>query len=40
MFNDVFDFGKKRNLKEATIFFVFHGTLVVAAMTILKIFGL
>lgn len=38
MFDDVFDFGKKRTIKEAAIFFIFHGTIVSAVMALVSLF--
>lgn len=39
MFNDLFDFSKKRTLKESIGFFIFHGTLVTVVMAVLKLAG-
>ncbi len=39
MFNDLFDFGKKRSLKESVGFFIFHSALVLAVMAVLGAFG-
>jgi hypothetical protein len=36
MFDDLFDFSKKRSLKQSVGFFIFHSTLVVGFMTIIK----
>ena len=37
MFNDLFNFEKKRTLKESIGFFIFHGTLATAVVTIVKL---
>ncbi len=37
MFNDLFDFAKKRTLKESVGFFIFHGTLATAVVTVVKL---
>lgn len=39
MFDDLFDFGKKRSLKQSIGFFLFHGGLVVAVLSILQVLG-
>ncbi len=39
MFNDLFDFGKKRSLKQSVGFFLFHGGIAVTIMTLLKVVG-
>lgn len=39
MFDDLFDFAKKRTLKQSIGFFIFHGTLAVAAMTVVQALG-
>ncbi len=39
MFDDLFDFGKKRTLKQSVGFFIFHTTLVLAVMTAVKFLG-
>ena len=39
MFKDLFDFGKKRTLKESFGFFFFHTGLVLAVMVILRGIG-
>ena len=39
MFDDLFDFAKKRTLKQSIGFFIFHGTLAVAVMTVVQAFG-
>lgn len=36
MFADLFDFAKKRTLKESIGFFIFHGTLATAVLTVIK----
>lgn len=37
MFDDLFDFGKKRTLKQSIGFFLFHGGLAVGVMAVLSI---
>ena len=37
MFDDLFDFAKKRTLKQSIGFFMFHGTLATAVVTVIKI---
>lgn len=39
MFDDLFDFGKKRTLKQSVGFVLFHGTLVLGAMAGLSLLG-
>lgn len=39
MFNDLFDFGKKRSLKESIGFFLFHSGLVVGVMAVMTLLG-
>lgn len=39
MFDDLFDFGKKRNLKQSIGFFLFHSILVLSVMGGLKLAG-
>ncbi len=39
MFDDLFDFGKKRTLKQSIGFFVFHGSMALAVVTLLRVFG-
>jgi hypothetical protein len=39
MFDDLFDFGKKRTLKQSVGFFIFHSTLVLGFMALLTVFG-
>lgn len=39
MFNDLFDFAKKRTLKESVGFFIFHSSLVMAVMIVLSAMG-
>ena len=39
MFDDLFDFAKKRALKQSIGFFIFHSTLVVAVMTVIQALG-
>ena len=36
MFNDLFDFSKKRSLKESVGFFIFHGALASVAVALIK----
>lgn len=40
MFDDLFDFGKKRNLKQSIGFFIFHTVLILAAMKMISILGI
>ena len=37
MFADLFDFAKKRTLKESVGFFIFHGTLATAVIALVKV---
>lgn len=37
MFDDLFDFSKKRNLKQSFGFFLFHGALAVGVMTLIEL---
>lgn len=39
MFDDLFDFGKKRSLKQSVGFFVFHGSVISAVMILLRVLG-
>jgi hypothetical protein len=39
MFNNLFDFGKKRSLKESIGFFIFHSGLVLLAFMVLNAMG-
>ena len=39
MFDDLFDFSKKRTLKQSVGFFIFHSTLVLGVMTGLNLLG-
>ncbi len=39
MFKDLFNFGKKRTLKESFGFFVFHSALMLAVLTVLRSLG-
>jgi hypothetical protein len=39
MFNDLFDFGKKRTLKESVGFFVFHSGLLFTVLLVLSALG-
>lgn len=40
MFNDLFDFGKKRTLKQSVGFFLFHSGVIVSVMLMLNLLGL
>jgi len=37
MFKDLFDFAKKRTLKESIGFFIIHGGIATAVVTLIKI---
>jgi hypothetical protein len=39
MFTDLFDFGKKRTLKQSVGFFIFHSGLVLAVMAVMSALG-
>ena len=39
MFEGLFDFGKKRSLKQSIGFFIFHGGLAVVVLTMIKLLG-
>ncbi|MEZ5815185.1 MAG: hypothetical protein R3E13_10790 [Alphaproteobacteria bacterium] len=39
MFDDLFDFGKKRTLKQSIGFFIFHSALVLGVMAGLTLMG-
>ena len=39
MFEDLFDFGKKRTLKQSVGFFIFHGGILMGFMAVLKVLG-
>lgn len=39
MFDDLFNFSKKRTLKQSVGFFIFHSTLVLGVMAGLNLFG-
>lgn len=39
MFDDLFDFGKKRTLKQSIGFFLFHGGLITLVIGFLKVLG-
>ena len=39
MFDNLFDFGKKRTLKQSIGFFLFHSTLILAVMGLVKLVG-
>lgn len=39
MFDDLFDFAKKRTLKQSIGFFIFHSTLVLSVMAGLNVLG-
>jgi hypothetical protein len=40
MFEDIFDFGKKRTLKQSVGFFIFHSILMLGVMAGIKVFGI
>lgn len=39
MFNDLFDFSKKRSLKESVGFFIVHGGIAFSVVTLMKLAG-
>jgi hypothetical protein len=39
MFDDLFDFGKKRTIKQSFGFFVFHSTLILAVLALVSAMG-
>jgi len=39
MFNDLFDFAKKRSLKESVGFFIVHGGIAFSVVTLIKFAG-
>ncbi|GJL84437.1 MAG: hypothetical protein DHS20C02_02120 [Micavibrio sp.] len=39
MFDDLFDFAKKRTLKQSVGFFIFHSALVLTAMAVINMMG-
>ncbi len=39
MFDDLFDFAKKRTLKQSIGFFLFHGAMALAVMTVFQVFA-
>ncbi len=39
MFDDLFNFSKKRTLKQSVGFFIFHSTLVLGFMAGMNLFG-
>lgn len=39
MFDDLFDFGKKRTLKQSIGFFIVHCTIAVAVVTAVQMIG-
>jgi len=39
MFDDLFDFAKKRSLKQSVGFFIFHSSLILAVMAVIKTIG-
>ncbi len=39
MFDDLFDFAKKRTLKQSVGFFIFHSALVLTFMAVLNMMG-
>lgn len=40
MFDDLFNFGKKRSLKQSVGFFIFHSTLILGVMAFLSVLGI
>lgn len=40
MFKDLFNFGKKRTLRESFGFFMFHSALLLAALSVLRSLGI
>lgn len=40
MFEDLFNFGKKRTLKQSVGFFIFHSALALGFMAALNLFGI
>ncbi len=40
MLKDMFDFAKKRTLKESFGFFIFHSTLILAVMAVVRTLGI
>ncbi len=40
MFNDLFDFAKKRTLKQSVGFFIFHSTVLMAVFAVMNAFGI
>jgi hypothetical protein len=40
MFDDLFDFGKKRTLKESVGFFIFYAIIFLGLSTIMSLIGL
>ncbi len=39
MFDDLFDFAKKRTLKQSVDFFIFHSGLILGFMAVLTVLG-
>ncbi len=39
MFDDLFDFAKKRSLKQSVGFFIFHTGLVLTVMAVMNLLG-
>ncbi len=39
MFDDLFNFGKKRTIKQSVGFFIFHSGLILGVMALLTAFG-
>lgn len=39
MFDDLFDFGKKRTLRQSIGFFIFHGGLMLGVLGLLSVLG-
>lgn len=40
MFDNLFDFAKKRTLKQSIGFFIFHSTLILGVMAVLSALGI
>lgn len=40
MFDELFNFGKKRSLKQSIGFFIFHGGILAGVMGLLTVFGI
>ncbi len=39
MFDDLFDFSKKRSLRQSIGFFIFHSTVVLAVLSVMSLAG-